>query len=52
MVFSNYTFEDNLDLAIYTAKLLAPLIVENNINFQDVLEWAPWIYGKINQNIC
>eukprot|EP00486_Rosalina_sp_Unknown_P008279 CAMPEP_0201594150 /NCGR_PEP_ID=MMETSP0190_2-20130828/191549_1 /ASSEMBLY_ACC=CAM_ASM_000263 /TAXON_ID=37353 /ORGANISM="Rosalina sp." /LENGTH=926 /DNA_ID=CAMNT_0048053643 /DNA_START=115 /DNA_END=2893 /DNA_ORIENTATION=+ len=37
--FTGYTFEDNPQLALNTAQLLAPLIVDNEINFTDVLEW-------------
>lgn len=37
--FKMYTQQDNPQIAVATAQLLAPLIVDNEINFIDVLEW-------------
>merc|ERR1712130_529916 len=37
--FKGYTFEDNPQIAQATAGLLAPLLVENELNFSSVLGW-------------
>merc|ERR1712129_26577 len=37
--FKGYTFEDNPQIAQATAQLLAPLLVENELNFSSVLQW-------------
>eukprot|EP00484_Ammonia_sp_Unknown_P010283 CAMPEP_0197072268 /NCGR_PEP_ID=MMETSP1384-20130603/210010_1 /TAXON_ID=29189 /ORGANISM="Ammonia sp." /LENGTH=970 /DNA_ID=CAMNT_0042511085 /DNA_START=86 /DNA_END=2995 /DNA_ORIENTATION=- len=37
--FKGYTYEDNPQLAMNTAQLLAPLIVDNELSFADVLQW-------------
>jgi len=37
--FRGYTFEDNPQIAKGTSALLAPLLVDNELNFNDVTEW-------------
>jgi len=37
--FKGYTFEDNPQINKLTPKLLAPLIVDNELDFSDLLQW-------------
>jgi len=39
LFFKGYTFEDNPLISKATAELLAPLLVDNELNFNDVLQW-------------